>query len=337
MGHRNKGAAQGRSGRAYPAHAMRVRHGVNQGDALAGPEDVCVGDIYQLDRSAAGLRLCLAWVDGQAVAAEGSDIGRLGEPLGALGRYTLMADDGTRIELSMITADWPEPRLFLLPLSPIAAGVDYQLLQVEAADALSAAPNIDPICVSFGHGTRITMAGGTLRAIEHLRTGDLVLTRDHGPQAVRWIGRATLRAIGALAPVVISAGTLGNAGDLVLSQHHRLFLYQRDRLPGITTAEVLIQARDLIDEDAIFRREGGFVDYFSLVFDSHEIIYAEGVPVESLLVTDAVLERLPGEIATGVRARFPGLRQTQHPGTEPQRPLNPGLPARLGKGSGARA
>ena len=41
-----------------------------------------------------------------------------------------------------------------------------------------------------------------------------------------------VRAVGAFAPVVISAGTLGNGGDLILSQHHRVFLYQRQKLPG---------------------------------------------------------------------------------------------------------
>ena len=69
------------------------------------------------------------------------------------------------------------------------------------------------------------------------------------------------------------------------------------------------------------RREGGFVDYHSLVFDRHEIIYAEGIPAESLMVNEATVSRLPPELADEVRARFPGLSQSQHFGTEAGREL----------------
>ncbi|MGL5012449.1 MAG: Hint domain-containing protein, partial [Paracoccaceae bacterium] len=68
--------------------------------------------------------------------------------------------------------------------------------------------------------------------------------------------------------------------------------------------------------DTIFIREGGMVDYFSLVFDAHEIIYAEGIPAESLMVTEATLNRLPPELAAEVKAQFPGLSHNQHFGTE---------------------
>ena len=143
-----------------------------------------------------------------------------------------------------------------------------------------------------------------------------VLTRDHGPQPLRWIGNATLRAVGSFAPVVITKDTLGNAGDLIVSQHHRMFLYQRRRQASVPQAELLVQARHLADGDAIFIREGGFVDYFSLVFDSHEIIYAEGIPAESLMVSEATVSRLPPELANEVKSRFPDLSQHQHFGTE---------------------
>jgi hypothetical protein len=151
------------------------------------------------------------------------------------------------------------------------------------------------------------------------------LTRDHGAQGVRWIGRATLRAVGAFAPVVIAAGTLGNSGDLIVSQHHRMFLYQRQRSADMPTSELLVQARHLVDDKRVFLREGGFVDYFSLVFDRHEIIYAEGVPAESLMVTEAIISRLPPELADEVRLRFPGLSQNQHFGTEAGRQQVEGL------------
>ena len=157
--------------------------------------------------------------------------------------------------------------------------------------------------------------------MQTLADGDRVLTRDHGAQEIRWVGKATLRAKGAFAPVVIAAGTLGNQSDLIVSPHHRIFIYQRGpkRLGG--TAELLVQAKHLVDGERVTRREGGFVDYHSLVFDRHEIIYAEGIPAESLLVTEATVSLLPPDLSREVRARFPGLSQTQHFGTEAGREI----------------
>jgi hypothetical protein len=116
--------------------------------------------------------------------------------------------------------------------------------------------------------------------------------------------------------VVIPAGALGNGGDLILSQHHRVFLYQRQKLSGLTTSELLVQARHFVDDAQVYLRTGGFIDYFSLVFDRHEIIYAEGIPSESLIVNDATVNRLPPDIAADVQAKFPGLSQNPHFGTE---------------------
>ena len=247
----------------------------------------------------------------QAVA-EGSDIGTPGQRVELEARYRLMAPDGDKVDLLILTLQGSGR--FALPLSPIGAHLDYTLLTVEPApkDLFLA----DVMCLSFARGTSITLAGGSQCAIEALTPGMRVLTRDHGPQPVRWIGQARLRAVGAFAPVVIAAGTLGNAGDLVVSQHHRMFLYQRQRLPGLTTSELLVQARHFIDGKRAWLREGGFVDYYALVFDRHEIIYAEGIPAESLMVNDATLNRLPDGLAERMRAEFPGLSQAPHFGTE---------------------
>lgn len=304
-----------------PGHACQifrstdvfVTSGSNQGDGLGGPHDIDLGDIYQLDPDAQPLRLVVSQPDGsdQRVAA-GSAVGAEGQLIRLEARYALMAPDGDKVELLVLQLDSAER--FILPLSPIGAQVDYTLLSVEPAptDLMLA----DLLCLSFARGTMITMADGAQRAIETLRPDDRVLTRDHGRQPIRWIGHARLRAVGAFAPVVISSGTLGNGGDLILSQHHRVFLYQRQKLPGLSTSELLVQARHFVDEDRVYLRTGGYVDYFSLVFDHHEIIYAEGIPSESLMVNDATVNRLPPDIAAEVKARFPGLTQNPHFGTE---------------------
>ena len=295
------------------ADAIYVAQGVNLGDGLAGPDEVYPGDIYLLDPDVSPLRLVLSQPqDGRQSVGRGSGIGQDGDVLRFEARYSLMSADGDRVEVLLIAL--PDGARLALPLSPMAAGTEYALLKVEAAPQETGLS--DFLCVSFARGTMITLATGQQRAIEELRAGDKILTRDHGAQPIRWIGSTTLRAVGAFAPVVIVAGTLGNAGDLIVSQHHRMFLYQRERRAGMATSELLVQAKHLVDGERIFLRESGFVDYFSLVFDHHEIIYAEGVPAESLMVNDATLNRLPAALSADVKARFPKLSQVQHFGTE---------------------
>lgn len=301
----------------FPADAFYVISGVNSGDGMNGPDEVCEGDIYTLEEGARPLRLALSRGPSGQQIAEGSQFGTVGQSLTLTARYTLMAPDATKVEVLFLTL--PDGDAALLPLSPIGEALDYALVAINPAP--EDVPLADLVCVSFARGTMITLADGRQRAIESLSPGDRVLTRDRGAQPVRWLGRATLRAVGSFAPIVISAGTLGNAGDLIVSPHHRIFLYQRKRKPGLETAEILIQAKHLIDGEKVFQREGGYVDYFSLVFDHHEIIYAEGVPAESLMVNDATISRLPTELADDVKARFPGLAQSQHFGTEAGRQL----------------
>ncbi|OYU40440.1 MAG: hypothetical protein CFE33_07985 [Pseudorhodobacter sp. PARRP1] len=302
----------GHACQVLPADAIYVINGVNINDGLQGPDEVCPGDIYALDESQQPLRLVVTRAEGQPRVGEGSAVGEIGDALRFEARYTMMSSDGDQVDLVLIAL--PGGARCVLPLSPMSGLNDYALLKVD--DAPQDTGLADLLCVSFARGTMITLASGQQRAIEALQIGDKVLTRDHGGQEIRWIGSTTLRAVGAFAPVVITAGTLGNSGDLLVSQHHRMFLYQRQRTPGIATSELLVQARHLVDHKAVFVQEGGFVDFFSIVFDHHEIIYAEGVPAESLMVNDATVNRLPVELAEDVKARFPGLSQNQHFGTE---------------------
>lgn len=305
---------------AYAARALSVASGANLGDPIAAADLVEPGDIYRLAAGAQPLRLLLRpAADGRAqVLAEGTGIGRAGDRVALLSLLTLMAPDGDRVEVLIVRHEATGAD-FAVPLSPIAPRVDYTL--IDAHGDVAGIRVADLVCVAFAAGTMITLPGGAQRAIEALAPGDRVLTRDHGAQEIRWIGKATLRARGAFAPVVIAAGTLGNHSDLIVSPHHRIFIYQRGPRRLGRTAELLVQAKHLVDGDRVTRREGGYVDYYSLVFDRHEIVYAEGIPAESLMVSEATVNLLPPDLAEEVRARFPGLSQTQHFGTEAGREL----------------
>lgn len=300
----------------FEAVDFRVTSGANHGDPIGAAAECEPGDVYQLDREARPRRMMLA-ADGAPagvqVVASGSELGRAGDRIELVARHVMMAPDGDGVDV-LLLRNTGSGRLCILPLSPIAPRMDYTLIETDSAprDVRLA----DLVCVAFTTGTMITLAGGAQRPIESLRPGDAILTRDHGAQPLRLVARATLRALGSFAPVVISAGTLGNEGDLIVSPHHRIFLYRRGEQRIGRTAEVLVQAKHLVDGDKVWRREGGYVDYHALVFDRHEIIYAEGIPCESLMVTEATLGLLPGELTAEIRARLPGLNHKPHFSTE---------------------
>jgi hypothetical protein len=301
---------------AYPAGEFRVVSGANHGDAVTAADFAELGDGYRLTGTARPRRLMLnsdSQTPGIQTVAAASEVGAPGDRLALLSLLTMMSTQGESVEILLVRHE-DSGEEYALPLSPIVPRLDYTL--ISAQNDPGEVRIADIVCVSFAAGTLITRAGGAQTPIEALKPGDIILTRDSGPQPVRWIGKATMRGQGSFAPVVISAGTLGNEGDLVVSPHHRIFIYQRGQRRLGSTAELLVQAKNLVDGDAVYRREVGYVDYYSLVFDRHEIIYAEGIAAESLMVNEATLRLIPATLAAEVKERFPGLSQSQHFGTE---------------------
>ena len=83
-----------------------------------------------------------------------------------------------------------------------------------------------------------------------------------------------------------------NTGDLLVSPEHRLFVLDESNTSVQKTTK-LVRAKDLIDGQNVLRKEGGYVDYLQLLFDQHQIIYAEGIPAESLLIDPRTRSKLP--------------------------------------------
>lgn len=278
----------------YPAEAVRALTGANEGDPIGLGDAALPGDTYRLHRDAvtARLAICDRPGGGQAVAI-GSEVGQPGDALTIADCHRFMGAKGQMVEVLVLKrqSDGEGTVLHLLPLSPLEPGTEYDLI----GSSRESAPErfADIASVSFFAGTHLTMAGGAQRRVEDLQVGDLLLTRDHGPRPIRWIGQQTRRATGAAAPIRIAQGTLNAARDLRLSPQHRLFIWQRrDRL-GTGRAEVLVRADLLVNGTTVTREEGGHIDSYQILFDSHEIIFAEGIAVESLLVTSDIRARLP--------------------------------------------
>lgn len=308
----------------FSASDFQVSWGINAGDAMGLPGQCALGDIYTLNRDAAARRLLIDTRDTPHLLQDLDGTPPLASqgPVRPIGRLRLMSADGDGIEAIILDISG---RLFLLPRRPMRTGIGYAVIDIDSAvDSLQAA---GLTLGSFTSGTRITVADGRLVPVETLQPGTPILTRDHGAQPLRWVGQVTLRAYRDQAPVQIPAGVFGNLRSLSIAPRQRIFLYQRTESRIGSRAEVLIQAQYLVGSAGITWREGGFVTYFSLVFDEHQIIYAEGVPMESLLVSRANLTQLPQHLAHDLEKRFPSLNQHAHFAQDLTPAQTAGLPA----------
>ena len=275
-----------------------VTNGVAEGDGISFAEELVMDDIYKLASAATPHALTVTIVanSDKMIIAEGSKLGTPGNDVFLDCSVTMMADDSSTSEALVLVEveNGAIADIYLLPLTPISQSFQYQLVGVDRETALARFGEM--ACVSFAKGTNITMASGEQRPIEDLQVGDRVLTRDDGAQVVRWIGQTTMRATGDFAPVVIKAGTLHNLNDLVLSPEHRIFIYQRQDTLGVGRSEVLVKVRHLINGDTVYQIDGGYVDYFQVLFDEHQIIYAEGVASESLLIDPRTIQVVPKDV-----------------------------------------
>ncbi|MEM0922296.1 MAG: Hint domain-containing protein, partial [Pseudomonadota bacterium] len=161
--------------------------------------------------------------------------------------------------------------------------------------------------VCFTRGTMIATPRGEV-AIEDLSVGDKVLTRDNGALPVRWIGSRRLPAVANLAPIMIKAGAMGNDRDLKVSPQHRMLIcdWRADLMFG--EPEVLVAAKDLINGDTVYRAEGGEVEYWHILFDSHQIVTANGAPSESFHPGEQALTIMDDASRDELLAIFPELR-----------------------------
>ncbi len=134
----------------------------------------------------------------------------------------------------------------------------------------------------FAAGTRIATDVGDVM-VEDLNIGDNVLTEpDAAPQSIVWIGKRLVdcrhhpdpRKVW---PVRIAAGAFAPnqpTRDLFLSPDHAVFV-----------DDVLIPVKYLINGGNIAQTEVNEVEYYHIELAHHDIIVAEGLPVESYLDT----------------------------------------------------
>jgi Ca2+-binding RTX toxin-like protein len=162
--------------------------------------------------------------------------------------------------------------------------------------------------ICFTPGARILTPWGE-RAIETLKPGDLVVTRDHGPRPIRWIGRRTVEGRGDFAPIAVNSTVMDGARrPLLVSPQHRLLFtgYRAQLLFG--ESEVLVAAKHLVDGVDVRVAEREKVTYFHMMLDRHEVIYAEGAATESFHAGDIGISAISDQSREEMFGVFPDLR-----------------------------
>ncbi|WP_132997620.1 Hint domain-containing protein [Sulfitobacter pontiacus] len=144
--------------------------------------------------------------------------------------------------------------------------------------------------VCFGKGTAIRTPRGDV-LVEDLRVGDLVTTMDNGPQKIRWINTRSydagqMQKGSHLHPVLIKRGTFGAERDLLVSQQHGVLVGQ--------SGDSFARAKHLADAAKGVRIAKGkkSVTYVHLMFDDHQVIFAENVPSESFYPGPMALDQM---------------------------------------------
>lgn len=178
--------------------------------------------------------------------------------------------------------------MFSGPLPPVDTDLWVVRVQTEAAEfnRLSDQPT-GVIC--FTPGTRIRTDRGDV-AVDEIDEGDRIQTKDNGLQQVLWKGEkrisgARLYAMPELRPIRLRSGALGLERpdeDLIVSPSHRLLMQGAKARALFNTDEVLIRARDLVDDRYVVRDLTlASVTYVHLFLPHHEVVFANGLETES--------------------------------------------------------
>ncbi|MEL7116781.1 MAG: Hint domain-containing protein [Pseudomonadota bacterium] len=160
----------------------------------------------------------------------------------------------------------------------------------------------------FTDGTLIRTPRGEV-PIETLKEGDLVTTLENGDQPIRWAGRRHLGPRELMAfpqhkPICIPEGVLGNYAPLFVSPLHGMVLDAAH-----LGEEMFARAKHLVDVPGPVRVANGKrrVTYHHLMFDAHQIVFANGALAESFYPGDCALEMYPAREVARIKALVPDL------------------------------
>lgn len=161
------------------------------------------------------------------------------------------------------------------------------------------------IAPAFIQGTTLMTDEGP-QAVDWLRAGDKLITRDHGFQPILWAGRTVVPANSPCpSPIRFSAGCAGPnipEQDFRLPAEHRILLKssQIELLFGCT--EAFAPASAITNGHNISTTQIDYAaSHFHILFAQHEIVMVEDIWVESFFPDQAALAALSPEQKTHIQ------------------------------------
>ncbi len=176
--------------------------------------------------------------------------------------------------------------------------------------------NVSANVVCFADGTKIDTPTGRV-AVDELSVGDAVMTQDNGVQPVRWIARKTIQrreldVNPKLRPLVILADALGPGYpkvDLKISRRHRVLIRSRIAERMFGKREILVPAVKLLGLSGVFVDTAvQSVTYVHFICDRHEVVFANGLPSETLLLGGEAEKTIGPDAIDEISAIFPDLK-----------------------------
>jgi hypothetical protein len=198
----------------------------------------------------------------------------------------------------------------------------------------------DPLAVCFCPGAMISTPMGE-RPVEELEAGDEVLDIHGQSHVIRWVGSSTRRLDvlpshmrERLLPVVVPEGSFGPnmpERELRLSQQHRVMVEGAMVQMFFGLEEALVPAKALVGDVIRLDRDAVEVTYLHILCDSHVVVYANGLPAETLLPRDMAAEAIGIANWAEVVELFPELadRSADSDVTRPATPILKGYEGAL--------
>ena len=167
----------------------------------------------------------------------------------------------------------------------------------------------------FGVGTLIATDAGDV-PVEQLSPGMMVKTAGGKFVRVMWVGQREVTLTpdsNKQRPILCRAGSLGKEmprRDLILSPQHRFCLGGAVVQAVLGDQQVLAPAKGLTELSGFRWMKGKkSIIYVSVLLDVHSVMFAEGVPVESLYPGEEALKTLGAELQEQLYALIPNLRE----------------------------
>ncbi len=187
--------------------------------------------------------------------------------------------------------------------APLQDGVSY----VKVDGTNSGTSGYENYITCFAEGTLIDTADGPI-PVQDITVGQAVWTRESGDLPVRWVSTTDVSGQGAFAPVCFAPGAIGNDAELLVSQQHRVWVENAMAELLFGEREVLVAAKHLCGIPGVDLSPQERISYTHFMFDSHQIVRANGALMESFFYADSAVGALERAQREELKSIFPAVQ-----------------------------